>query len=352
MNAIRRTLVGALFAGATGMMLIGAAAATEISGAGATFPYPIYAKWAEAFKSKTGSSLNYQSIGSGGGIKQIKAKTVNFGASDMPLPPADLEKDGLLQFPAIMGGEVLIINVKGIESGKMKLDGPTIAAIYLGEVTKWNDPKIAALNPGLKLPDQAIAPVYRSDGSGTTFIFTNYLSKVSPAFKEKIGSSTSVQFPVGLGGKGNEGVAALATRTDGSIGYVEYAYAKQNHIPYALLKNAAGKYNIPGVASFQAAAANADWAHTPGYGVILTDQPGDDAWPITGASFILIHKEVEKPENIAVTLQFFDWAYKNGARAAIDLDYVPLPESVVALVEQTWTQLKSPDGKSVWTASK
>ena len=353
MSAISKSLTYTVFAGAAGMMLMTAANATEISGAGATFPYPIYAKWAEAFKAKTGNSLNYQSIGSGGGIKQIKAKTVDFGASDMPLQAADLDKDGLVQFPAIMGGEVPVINIKGIETGKLKLDGPTLASIYLGEITKWNDAKIVALNPGLKLPEQAIAPVYRSDGSGTTFVFTNYLSKVSPSFKEKIGSNTSVQFPVGLGGKGNEGVAALTVRTDGAIGYVEYAYAKQNKIPYALLKNAAGKYNQPDIKSFQAAAASADWSHTPGYAVILTDQPGDASWPITGASFILVHKDVEKVENVQAALQFFDWAYKNGGKMAEELDYVPLPEAVTKLVEDTWKQqIKATDGKPVWTASK
>jgi len=352
-SAISKSLTYTVFAGAAGMMLMTAANATEISGAGATFPYPIYAKWAEAFKAKTGNSLNYQSIGSGGGIKQIKAKTVDFGASDMPLQAADLDKDGLVQFPAIMGGEVPVINIKGIETGKLKLDGPTLASIYLGEITKWNDAKIVALNPGLKLPEQAIAPVYRSDGSGTTFVFTNYLSKVSPSFKEKIGSNTSVQFPVGLGGKGNEGVAALTVRTDGAIGYVEYAYAKQNKIPYALLKNAAGKYNQPDIKSFQAAAASADWSHTPGYAVILTDQPGDASWPITGASFILVHKDVEKVENVQAALQFFDWAYKNGGKMAEELDYVPLPEAVTKLVEDTWKQqIKATDGKPVWTASK
>jgi phosphate transport system substrate-binding protein len=341
-------LMGALVAGT--MAAATNAQAAQISGAGATFPYPIYAKWAEAFKAKTDIAMNYQSIGSGGGIKQIQSKTVDFGASDMPLKAEELDKFGLLQFPMIMGGEVAAINVKGIESGKMKLDGPTLADIYLGKIVKWNDPALVKLNPGLKLPDQAIAVVHRSDGSGTTFIFTDYLSKVSPEWKDKVGSNTAVEWPVGLGGKGNEGVAANVARTDGSIGYVEYAYALQNKMAYTLLANKEGVYNKPDSASFQAAAANADWKNAPGYYLLLTDQPGKTSWPITGASFILMYKEQAKPEIAKQVLQFFDWSYHNGQKLAEELDYVPMPEAVVKLVEETWkTQMKGADGKPVFT---
>jgi phosphate transport system substrate-binding protein len=326
-----------------------AAQAAEISGAGATFPYPIYAKWAEAYAAKTGLKMNYQSIGSGGGIKQITAKTVDFGASDMPLKPADLEKDGLTQFPMVMGGVVPVINVPGIAAGQLKLDGKTLADIYLGKITKWNDPAIAALNSGLKLPDLAIAPVYRSDGSGTTFIFTHYLSEVSPEWKDKVGENTSVQFPSGIGGKGNEGVSAMASRTVGAIGYVEYAYAKQNKLTYALLRNRDGEFVSPASAAFRAAAANADWSKTQDFYLLLTNQPGKESWPITGATFILLHKHQSKPEVAREVINFFDWAYLNGGKLADDLDYVPMPENVVKLVEQNWQQIKGPDGKAVWT---
>ncbi|HEX7968476.1 MAG TPA: phosphate ABC transporter substrate-binding protein PstS, partial [Stellaceae bacterium] len=271
------------------------ARATEISGAGATFPYPIYAKWAEAYKAKTGISMNYQSIGSGGGIKQITAKTVNFGASDMPLKPEELDKNGLTQWPMIMGGVVPVVNVRGIQPGQLKLDGPTLADIYLGKITKWDDAAIKKLNPDAKLPSMAIAPIYRSDGSGTTFIYTNYLSKVSPEWSEKVGNNTSVEWPTGIGGKGNEGVAALSARTAGAIGYVEYAYALQNKLTYAKLVNKEGNAVEPDSNSFQAAAANADWQTAPGFYLLLTDQPGKESWPITGASFILVHKTQEKP---------------------------------------------------------
>jgi len=325
------------------------AQAAEISGAGATFPYPIYAKWAEAYAAKTGLKMNYQSIGSGGGIKQITAKTVDFGASDMPLTPADLDKDGLTQFPMVMGGVVPVVNVPGIAAGQLKLDGKVLADIYLGKITKWNDPAIAALNPGLKLPELAIAPVYRSDGSGTTFIFTHYLSEVSPEWKDKVGENTSVQFPSGIGGKGNEGVSAMASRTVGAIGYVEYAYAKQNKLTYALLRNKDGEFVSPGSASFRAAAANADWSKTQDFYLLLTNQPGKDSWPITGATFILLHKQQSKSEVAREVINFFDWAYLNGGKLADDLDYVPMPENVVKLVEQSWKQIKGPDGKAVWT---
>jgi len=324
-------------------------AAAEISGAGATFPYPIYAKWAEAYAAKTGLKMNYQSIGSGGGIKQITAKTVDFGASDMPLKPADLEKDGLTQFPMVMGGVVPVINVPGIQAGQLKLDGKTLADIYLGKITKWNDPAIAALNSGLKLPDLAIAPVYRSDGSGTTFIFTHYLSEVSPEWKDKVGENTSVQFPSGIGGKGNEGVSAMASRTVGAIGYVEYAYAKQNKLTFALLRNKDGEFVSPASAAFRAAAANADWSKTQDFYLLLTNQPGKESWPITGATFILLHKQQAKPDVAREVINFFDWAYLNGGKLADDLDYVPMPENVVKLVEQSWQQIKGPDGKAVWT---
>jgi phosphate transport system substrate-binding protein len=344
-----RNLLGALVVGA--LALASAAEAAEISGAGATFPYPVYAKWAEAYKAKTGVAMNYQSIGSGGGIKQIEAKTVDFGASDMPLKVEDLDKNGLIQFPAIMGGVVPVMNVKGVEAGKLKLDGATIAKIYLGDIKKWDDAAIAKLNPGLKLPSQAITPVYRSDGSGTNFLFTDYLSKMSPEFKSKIGSNTSVEWPTGVGGKGNEGVSALTSRTDGAIGYVEYAYAKQNKMSYALLQNSAGNFVAPESAAFQAAAANADWSKAPGFALVLTNQPGDKSWPITGASFILLHRTTEKPDATKQVLEFFAWSYKNGASMANDLDYVPMPEAVVKQVEETWKQIKDPSGKPVWMGS-
>ncbi|MBV9522975.1 MAG: phosphate ABC transporter substrate-binding protein PstS [Alphaproteobacteria bacterium] len=347
MAGFGKILLGALV-GAS--LTAGVAGAAEISGAGATFPYPIYAKWAEAYKAKSGIAMNYQSIGSGGGIKQIESKTVDFGASDMPLKPEELEKAGLLQFPMIMGGEVAVLNVKGIEPGKLKLDGKTLADIYLGKITKWNDAALTKLNPDLKLPDQAIAVVHRSDGSGTTFIFTDYLSKVSPEWSDKVGESTAVEWPVGLGGKGNEGVAALVSRTDGAIGYVEYAYAKQNKLAYALLSNKEGVFNQPNAGSFQAAAANADWQKAPGYYLLLTDQPGKESWPITGASFILMYKKQDKPETAKQVLQFFDWSYRNGQKMADELDYVPMPENVVKLVEDAWKkEMSDPGSNPVWT---
>jgi phosphate transport system substrate-binding protein len=324
------------------------AAAAEISGAGATFPYPIYSKWAEAYKAKSGVSMNYQSIGSGGGIKQINAKTVDFGASDMPLKPEDLAKGGLTQWPMIMGGVVLAVNLPGVKPGDLTLDGPTIADIYLGKITKWDDAAIKKLNPSAKLPATAIAPLYRSDGSGTNFIFTDYLSKVSAEFKSKVGESTSVEWPVGVGGKGNEGVSALASRTPGAVGYVEYAYALQNKLAYTKLVNKDGGAVGPDSQSFQAAAANADWQKAPGFYLLLTDQSGKGSWPITGASFILMHKRQEKPEVAAQVLQFFDWSYKNGSKLAESLDYVPMPENVVKLVEASWASIKDTSGKPVW----
>ncbi|HZS83205.1 MAG TPA: phosphate ABC transporter substrate-binding protein PstS [Stellaceae bacterium] len=345
-----RGFTAAALAAIGATFLAAAPEAAQISGAGATFPYPIYAKWAEAYKAKTGVAMNYQSIGSGGGIKQIESKTVDFGASDMPLKPQDLEKAGLLQFPMIMGGEVAVLNLKGVAPGTLKLDGKALAGIYLGKIAKWNDPALQKLNPGLALPDQAIAVIHRSDGSGTTFIFTDYLSKVSPEWSDSVGASTAVGWPVGLGGKGNEGVAALVGRTAGAIGYVEYAYAKQNNLAYALLANKSGAYNQPDAASFQAAAANADWRSAKDFDLLLTDQPGAASWPITGASFILMHRQQAKPATAKQVLDFFDWCYRHGQSLAAELDYVPMPASVVDLVEAGWkTQITGPDGKPVWT---
>jgi len=321
----------------------------DITGAGATFPYPIYAKWADAYRKATGVGMNYQSIGSGGGIKQITARTVDFGASDAPLKAEDLEKHGLIQFPAVMGGVVPVYNVKGIEAGKLRLNGQILAGIYLGKVAKWNDAAIAKLNAGAKLPDQAISVVHRSDGSGTTFLFTNYLAKVSPDWKSTVGEGTAVKWATGVGGKGNEGVANYVARIDGSIGYVEYAYAKQNRLAYAQMVNKEGQFVAPEDDSFKAAAAGADWAKAPGMYLILTDQPGAKSWPITGASFILMHKVQEKPENAKEVLRFFDWSFKNGNRMASDLDYVPLPDAVVKLIQSQWkSTLRDPAGKPVY----
>ena len=322
--------------------------AADISGAGATFPYPLYAKWADTYKKETDVGLNYQSIGSGGGIKQIKADTVTFGASDKPLPGEELEKSGLVQFPTVMGGIVPVVNLEGVKPGDIILDGPTIAKIYLGEIKTWDDPAIAKLNPGVKLPSDAIAVVYRSDGSGTTFVWTNYLSKVSADFKSKIGSNTSVQFPAGIGAKGNEGVANNVMQTKGSIGYVESAYAKQNKLAYTKLVNKDGKTVAPVKEAFQAAAASADWASTPGMGVILTDQAGAESWPITSPTFILIHKKPKNPAAVQEALKFFDWAYAKGDKMAEDLDYVPLPDNVVALVKKSWDDIAGPDNKPVY----
>jgi phosphate transport system substrate-binding protein len=325
------------------------AAATDISGAGATFPYPIYAKWADAYKKLTGIGLNYQSIGSGGGIKQIKAKTVTFGASDMPLKPDDLKAAGLLQFPMIIGGVVPVVNVKGIQPGQLHLDGAIVASIYLGDITQWDDPQIKRLNPKLALPSTAIAPVYRSDGSGTNFLFSDYLSKASPKFMSSIGANTSVQWPTGIGAKGNEGVANMTTQTDGAIGYVEYAYAKQNKMAYTLLTNKAGSAVAPSAESFQAAAANADWVHADSYYLILTDQAGAKSWPITGASFILVYKQPDDPVSVNEALKFFAWAYKDGASMAAELDYVPLPAALIAQVKKTWTSEITSGGHPVWS---
>jgi phosphate transport system substrate-binding protein len=325
------------------------ASAADIAGAGATFPAPVYAKWAEAYKKQTNVGLNYQSIGSGGGIKQIEASTVTFGASDKPLELKELEANGLVQWPMIIGGVVPTVNVEGVKPGELMLDGPTIADIYLGTIAKWNDARIKALNPGVNLPSQAIAPVYRSDGSGTNFLFTTYLSAVSPKFKSDVGAEASVAWPTGLGAKGNEGVANMIARTGGAIGYVEYAYVKQNKLTYAKIKNHDGKVVAPEMKSFQAAAANADWSKAPGYYLILVDQPGSDSWPITGASFILMHKQVKDAEDALTALKFFEWAYEKGDTMAEDLDYVPIPDNVVRMVEQTWSSGLTANGKPVWT---
>ena len=326
----------------------GAVHAADITGAGATFPFPIYSKWAEAYKKETGIGLNYQSIGSGGGIRQIKAKTVAFGATDAPLKGPDLEASGLVQFPSVMGGVVPAINVAGIEPGQLKLTGPMLADIYMGNIKKWNDPKIVALNPGLKLPDANISPVYRSDGSGTTFVFTEYLSQVSDDFKTKLGTNTSVQWPVGVGGKGNEGVSASVKQIANSIGYVEYAYAKQNKLSYALLQNADGKFPAPDDSSFQAAAANADWKSQPGFGISLNNQKGENAWPLTSATFILAYAKPDKVEETREVLKFFDWAFKNGDKLALDVEYVPLPANVKDQIRQAWKGITDPAGKPLY----
>jgi len=331
---------------------IAPASAADISGAGATFPYPIYAKWADAYKKATGNGLNYQSIGSGGGIKQIKARTVTFGASDMPLKADELAKDALVQFPTVMGGVVPVINLEGVAPGALVLDGPTLAKIFLGDVQTWDDPAIKKLNPQAKLPSDAIVIVHRSDGSGTTFIFTDYLSKVSPDWKSKVGSNTAVEWPAGIGAKGNEGVANNVAQTRGSIGYVEYAYAKQNKLAFTQMVNRDGKPVAPDAAGFQAAAANADWVGTAGFSVILTDEPGAQSWPIAGATFILLPKQPPDAEAAAEALKFFAWAYANGSQMAEALDYVPMPGSVVTAIKKMWAnEIKDPGGRPIFTAS-
>jgi phosphate transport system substrate-binding protein len=328
------------------------ALALDISGAGATFPYPIYAKWADSYKKETGSGMNYQSIGSGGGIKQIQSKTVTFGASDMPLKPEELSKSGLVQFPTVVGGDVPVVNLEGLKSGDLKLDGTTLAKIFLGDIKSWDDPAIAKLNPDAKLPKQAIVVVHRSDGSGTTFIWTDYLSKVSPDWKSKVGANTSVEWPAGIGAKGNEGVANNVANTKGSIGYVEYAYAKQNMMNAVNMINKDGKSVAPSAAAFQAAAANADWEKADHYYVVLTDQPGAESWPIAGATFILIHKQPQDPAAATEALKFFAWAYTKGDKMAEELDYVPMPDKVVTSIQKMWAaEIKDSGGKPLFTAS-
>ena len=311
--------------------------AADISGAGATFPYPIYAKWADTYKKETGNGLNYQSIGSGGGIKQIKARTVTFGATDAPLKAEELEKDGLVQWPMVMGGIVPVVNLDGVEAGGIALDGQTVAKIFIGEIKTWDDAAIKKLNPSAKLPSSAIAVVHRSDGSGTTFNFTDYLSKASADWKSKVGAATAVEWPVGIGAKGNEGVANNVANTKGSIGYVEYAYAKQNKLTYTKMVNKEGKIVAPTMDAFQSAAANADWAHAPGFYQILTDQPGAASWPITAATFILMPKDPQDKAAASEALSFFAWAFAKGGKAAEELDYIPMPASVVKLVEKEWS---------------
>ena len=323
----------------------GAVHAQEVTGAGATFPAPIYSKWASDYNKATGVKINYQSIGSGGGIKQIDSKTVDFGASDMPQTDEVLKAKGQMQFPTVMGGVVPVINVKGIEPGQMKLTGQVLGDIFLGKISKWNDPAIKALNPTLALPDAAIAQVRRADGSGTTFIFTNYLSKVNAEWKSKVGEGTAVNWPVGAGGKGNEGVAAFVGRLPNSMGYVEYSYVKQNKLNYAIMQNAAGNFIKPEDDSFKAAAAGADW--TKSFYQILTNQPGKDAWPISGATFILMHTKQDKPASATEVLKFFSWAYKNGDKVAADLDYVPMPKPVIAAIEKAWGEIKDASGNPV-----
>jgi phosphate transport system substrate-binding protein len=324
----------------------GVALAEGATGAGASFPAPVYAKWADAYNKATGARINYQSVGSGAGIKQIRSKTVDFGASDMPLSDEDLARDGMIQFPTVIGGVVPVVHVAGIAAGQLKLSGAVLGDIYLGKITKWNDAAVAALNPDVRLPDAAIAVVRRADGSGTSFLFTNYLSKVNADWKSKVGEGTAVNWPLGVGGKGNEGVSTYVQRLPNAIGYVEYAYAKQNKMAYVQLTNAAGRYVSPDDTSFKAAAAGADWNKS--FYQVLTNQPGNDSWPITGATFILMHKAQDKPAEAATTLKFFDWAYTHGDQMAQELDYVPLPASVKVLIRKEWaTSLKDTTGKAI-----
>lgn len=323
-------------------------AGTRITGAGATFPYPIYAKWAYSYGKTTGVRINYQSIGSGGGIQQIKAGTVDFGASDAPLETGELERFGLIQFPMVIGGVVPVFNLKGIKGGQLRMTGEVLALIYLGRIRKWDDPRLVALNPGLRLPSRSITVVHRSDGSGTTWIFTRYLCQVSDEWRKKAGFGKAVQWPAGVGGKGNEGVAAYAKRINGALGYVEYAYAKQNRLNPVALKNRDGNFVLPSAKTFEAAASNADWEHTPGLGVVLTNQPGKDSWSITGASFILMRKDQSDLEKAQEVLRFFDWCYHSGRQSALKLDYIPVPLKVVDIVEKLWAESLKVSGKPVW----
>ena len=323
----------------------GAVLAQDVTGAGATFPAPLYAKWADAYNKATGARINYQSVGSGAGLKQIRGKTVDFGASDMPLKDDELAKDGLVQFPTVIGGVVPVVNIVGVAPGQIKLTGQLLGDIYLGKITKWNDAALTAINPGVPLPDAAISVVRRADGSGTSFIFTNYLSKVNEEWKSKVGEGTAVNWPVGAGGKGNEGVAAFVTRLPNSIGYVEYAYVKQNKMTYTLLKNKDGQFATPDDLNFKAAAASADWSKT--FYQVLTEQPGKDTWPLSGATFIMMHKLQEKPVQASNSLKFFEWAFNTGDKMASDLEYVALPDGVKALVRKQWAEVKDASGKAV-----
>jgi phosphate transport system substrate-binding protein len=346
----RRSILKAAIVAAVTSLGVTAAHAAEVTGAGASFPAPIYSKWADAYQKATGNKINYQSIGSGGGIKQITSKTVDFGASDMPLTPQDLDKAGMMQFPTVIGGVVPVVNVPGIKAGELRLTGPVLGDIYLGKISKWNDKAIADLNPRLSLPAQDIAVVRRADGSGTTFIFTNYLSKVNAEWKSKVGEGTAVQWPLGLGGKGNEGVSAFVQRVPASIGYVEYAYAKQNKLAHAQMQNADGVFVQPDDDAFKASAAGADWSKSAFY-EILTDKPGKATWPISGATFILMHKVQDKPAQAVEVLKFFEWSFKNGDKMAADMDYVPLPDSLIKLINTTLANsIKDASGKALWTA--
>jgi phosphate transport system substrate-binding protein len=345
-----RTLTAA---GIVAAAAVAPALAIDISGAGATFPYPIYAKWADSYKKETSVGLNYQSIGSGGGIKQIKAKTVVFGATDAPLPGKELDESGLIQFPMVMGGIVPVVNIEGIKPGEIVIDGPTLAKIFLGEIKTWSDPAIAKLNPSAKLPAQPIAVVHRSDGSGTTYNFAYYLAEVSPDWKKKVGFNTSVEWPVGIGAKGNEGVANNVAQTKGSIGYVEFAYAKQNKLTFTKMVNKDGKSVAPTSVTFQAAAANADWSSVPGYGVILANQPGAESWPMTAATWILMYKKPQDATVAGEALKFFSWAFEKGAKMAEDLDYIPMPKTVVDSVKKTWTdEVKDASGKPIFAMAR
>jgi phosphate transport system substrate-binding protein len=322
------------------------ASSQDVTGAGASFPAPVYAKWADAYNKATGVRINYQSVGSGAGMRQIRGKTVDFGASDAPLSDAELAKDGLIQFPTVIGGVVPVVNIKGITPGQLKLTGAVLGDIYLGKIAKWNDPAIVALNAGVPLPDSAIAVVRRADGSGTSFLFTNYLSKANPDWKAKVGEGTAVNWPTGAGGKGNEGVSAFVQRLPNSIGYVEYAYAKQNKMSYVQMRNSAGNFVTPSDSSFKSAAAGAEWSKS--FNQVLTDQPGKDSWPITGATFIMMHVKQDKPQQAAAALKFFDWAYTNGDQMADELDYVPMPTNVETIVRAQWRKINDGTGKSVF----
>ncbi|TQN07614.1 phosphate ABC transporter substrate-binding protein (PhoT family) [Acidovorax temperans] len=341
LSAIRVLVAGVVAAGA----FSSAFAQQEATGAGASFPAPLYSKWASDYNKATGVKINYQSVGSGAGLRQIEAKTVDFGASDAPLTDEDLNKKGLVQFPTVIGGVVPVVNIKGIAPGQIKLSGQVLGDIYLGKISNWSDPAIKALNPGVALPDASIAPVRRADGSGTSFIFTNYLSKVNAEWKSKVGEGTAVNWPTGAGGKGNEGVAAFVGRLPNSIGYVEYAYVKQNKMTYVQMQNAEGQFVSPDDSAFKAAAAGADWAKS--FYQILTNQPGKESWPITGATFILMQKSQEKPVQAATSLKFFEWAYKTGDKTASDLDYVPMPDSVKEAILKSWTAIQDTSGKAI-----
>jgi phosphate transport system substrate-binding protein len=343
--------LSSVVASAAGLIAFGTAAAADLSGAGATFPAPIYAKWAETYRAQTGTGLNYQAIGSGGGIKQIKAKTVDFGASDKPLKPAELNEAGLFQFPTVVGGVVPVVNLPGVGPGQLKLNGQVLAEIFLGEIKRWNDPKISGLNPGLRLPGLPITVVHRSDGSGTSFLFTTYLTMKSPAWAQKVGGNDSVDWPTGQGGKGNDGVAAFVRQTVGAIGYVEYVYIQQNKMSFVDLQTRSGAFVAPNEGAFAAAAGHGDWSHAPGYYLLLLDQPGPDSWPITGATFILLYKTQTNPAAGEGVLKFFDWAYKNGDAQAKALSYVPLPEAVKDQVRKSWAaEIKGPNGRPVYVS--